>query len=180
MTRILPKALALALAGALAGPAVAAEQPPAESKSFGSKEPDLAKKPTKKKTAPPPTEAQLQYRLIRTAKSAFMGAVGACTRPEMCDPKSTSRDPEAVKLVEKTERQFVDACEACATVEVCEEERAKIRAGTASFNKNPCYKKEPAAGDKAAKEAKAGGEAKGAAPRAAPDAAKTSKPETAK
>jgi len=179
MTRILPKALALALAGALAGPALAAE-PPAESKSFGSKEPDLTKKPTKKKAEPPPTEAQLQYRAIRIAKGAFMGAVGACKRPEMCDPKSPSRDPEAVALVERTQRRFVDACEACASVEVCEEERAKIRAGTASFNKNPCYKKEPAAGDKPAKEAKAAADAKVAAPKAAPDAAKASTPEKAK
>jgi hypothetical protein len=97
----------------------------------------------------------------------------------MCDPRSPARDPEAVALVEKTQRQFVDACEACATVDACEEERAKIRAGTASFRTNPCFKKEPegakeakGTGSKAPAEAKK--DAKGAA-RAAPDAAKPEK-----
>jgi hypothetical protein len=179
MTRILSSALALALAATFAGPALGAETPPGESKSFGSKEPDLTKKP-KKKTVTPLTPAQEQFFAIRAAKAGFMGAVGACTRPETCDPKSPSRDPEAVALVEKMERRFVDACEACATVELCEEERAKIRAGTASYKKNPCFKTEPAGGDKGGKGTKAAGEAKGVAPKASSDAARTSTPEKAK
>jgi hypothetical protein len=159
--------LSVALALALAGPALAADKPPAESKSFGSKEPDLSSRPPKKKKETPPTPGQLQYRLIRTAKSAFMGAVSACTRPDMCDPKSPSRDPEAVALVEKTERSFVDACEACATVEACEEERVKIRERTASFNRNPCMAAAAADAQKGSKDGKGA--------KAAPDAAKDGK-----
>jgi hypothetical protein len=130
------KTLAAALALSLALPALA-EEPSGKL----SKEPDLTKKPASKKPPPPKdTPAQAQYKAIRTAKAGFMAAVAACTRPETCDPKSPARDPEAVASVKKMERNFVDVCEACASVEVCEEERQKILAGTASFNKNPCFK----------------------------------------
>jgi hypothetical protein len=74
----------------------------------------------------------------KNAKAAFMSAVGSCTRPDMCDPKSPNRNRDMVQLITETEQRFMDACQACAKPQVCEAEREKIRSGSGRFGSNPC------------------------------------------
>ena len=86
---------------------------------------------------------------VRTSKAKFMSAVGACARPEDCDPASPRRDPELVTMVERAEEVFVTACLQCASEQICEEERARIRAGKGRFGYNACMQGEPRTDSKA-------------------------------
>jgi hypothetical protein len=144
MARILAAVLALSLATVSfaaderTGDVTGAD-PKSDAQASGALHGSPTKRPPSKQKYKKPAVEEEQYRAIRTGKAAFMSAVGSCTKPEMCDPKSPARDPELVKLLQNTERTFVDACEACAPVDVCEAERVKIREGTASFRTNPCF-----------------------------------------
>jgi len=91
-----------------------------------------------KSKAPPSTVTAEQAKAVRTTKATFMSAVGSCAKPDSCDPKSPSRNPELVVLLEKSEEAFMQACVQCATDKACEEERARIRDGRGRFGYNAC------------------------------------------
>jgi hypothetical protein len=113
---------AAALLLALAIPASAADTTTSKSKT---------KAPASKVTAE-------QAKAVRTTKATFMSAVGSCAKPDTCDPKSPSRNPELVVLIQKSEEAFVQACLQCASDAVCEQERARIRDGRGRFGYNAC------------------------------------------
>lgn len=85
-----------------------------------------------------PTASPAVLRDLKNAKQAFMAAMGACVRPEQCDPASRSANREAVDLVTSTEETFMVACKACAPEEKCEAERQRIRDGKQSRGYAPC------------------------------------------
>jgi hypothetical protein len=91
-----------------------------------------------KSKAPPSTVTAEQAKAVRTTKATFMSAVGSCTRPGACDPKSPSRDPDLVALLETAQDAFMQACRQCATDAACEEERVRIRDGRGRFGFNIC------------------------------------------
>ena len=125
----------------LATVAGAAETVPKPEPGTSSPAPGTSKlsPPTTKKAKPKPlTQKEQQVLDTKNAKAAFMSAVGACTRPDMCDPKSPSRNRDMVQLITETEKRFMDACQTCAKPEVCEAERAKIRDGRGRYGSNPC------------------------------------------
>lgn len=102
-------------------------------------------KPPAKKSAPAAKEAATKKgpapaanKELRQAKTSFMAAVGACARPEQCDPSSRNSDKDAVNLLKETEETFMTACQACSTQEKCEKEAARIRDGKRSFGDAPC------------------------------------------
>lgn len=91
-------------------------------------------KPTKAK---PPSNIE-QIRAVDMAKARFMASVGACARPENCDPTSPAKTPELVELLEKASRDFMVACVQCATDQACEKESDRIRAGRGRSGYNIC------------------------------------------
>ena len=111
----------------LAGTALAADPPATKSKP----------------KAPPSKVTAEQAKAVRTTKATFMSAVGSCARPSACDPKSPTRDPDLVVLLETAEQAFVQACLQCATEAACEEERVRIRDGRGRFGFNACMQGEP-------------------------------------
>jgi len=100
-------------------------------------------KPPKPKAAatPPPEKvspAQQKVRDLDIAKVKFMSAVGACPRPEDCDPESPRKNPDLVDMLKKGEDFFMEACVQCATDKACEQERDRIRAGKGRMGYNVC------------------------------------------
>lgn len=99
---------------------------------------------TKGKPKTPPSKVTAeQARAVRTTKATFMSAVGSCARPTACDPKSPTRDPDLVVLLETAEQSFMVACLQCATEAACEEERVRIRDGRGRFGFNACMQGDP-------------------------------------
>ena len=103
------------------------------------------KKPQGKKKTSDTTEKQKPaatspavLRDVKITKQAFMAAIGACVRPEQCDPGARSVNRELVDLVTSTEENFMVACKACAPEEKCETERQRIRDGKQSRGYTPC------------------------------------------
>jgi hypothetical protein len=94
--------------------------------------------PKPKTKAPPSKVTAEQAMAVRTTKATFMSAVGSCAKPESCNPKSPSRNPDLVVLLEKAEEAFMQACLQCATDVACEEERVRIRDGRGRFGYNAC------------------------------------------
>ncbi len=98
---------------------------------------------TKKPSTPPkppeklsPTEAKAkEYDL---AKVKFLSAVGACSKPEECDPNSPRKVSDLVKMLQGSEDAFMEACQQCASDEQCAQERDRIKAGRARTGQNPC------------------------------------------
>jgi hypothetical protein len=135
---------------ALAGPVRATDPAPAASPS--------TRPPAKPK--PPPEKVSPQTQRLRDldiAKAGFMAALGACPRPEACDPDSPDRNPELVRMVKGREEAFMEACAQCASDEACEQERLRIRAGRGRFGSNLCdpTANKPASGKPAEKKAPA-------------------------
>jgi hypothetical protein len=98
---------------------------------------------TTKPKGPPSKVTAEQAQAVRTTKATFMAAVGSCAKPDACDPKSPSRNPELVVLLQKSEEAFVLACAQCATDAACEEERVRIRDGRGRFGYNVCMQGDP-------------------------------------
>jgi hypothetical protein len=98
---------------------------------------------TNKSKGPPSKVTAEQAKAVRTTKATFMSAVGSCAKPDACDPKSPSRNPELVVLLEKSEEAFMQACVQCATDKACEEERVRIRDGRGRFGYNACMQGDP-------------------------------------
>lgn len=141
MTRTILLAVSLALAApstalAQAKDDAAAKQPAPSKKAS-------AKKPAAKATASRATDAKTaaerkkkgatqgnpaQLAAVARMKSIFMFAVETCERPEKCD--------EAMRS--DAERQFLDACRACASAERCEAERDAIKGARTTKQSNPC------------------------------------------
>jgi hypothetical protein len=96
-----------------------------------------------KSKAPPSKVTKEQAMAVRTTKMTFMSAVGSCSKPDVCDPKSPSRNPDLVVLLEKSEEAFMQACLQCATDAACEEERVRIRDGRGRFGYNACMQGDP-------------------------------------
>ncbi|HVP68142.1 MAG TPA: DUF4148 domain-containing protein [Anaeromyxobacteraceae bacterium] len=92
----------------------------------------------------PPPEAALSPKTravaneLKVAKGSLMAAVGACNRPDTCDPTAKNHDREATRLLLQAEDRFMSLCETCATRDLCEEERAKMRDGKRSRGVAPC------------------------------------------
>ena len=98
-----------------------------------------------KAKGPPSKVTAEQAKAVRTTKATFMSAIGSCAKPDSCDPKSPSRNPELVVLVQKSEEAFVQACVQCASDAACEEERVRIRDGRGRFGYNACMQTDPKA-----------------------------------
>jgi hypothetical protein len=135
------RAVLLVLAVALTRPTLAAENVPA--KTAGTKARVEKGKPAKagekspattapgsdaKKPAAAITATPAQLSAVMRAKRTFLYAADTCSRPEKCDP--TLRD--------ESKSTFMDACMACTSEELCEQERDAILGGTAKGSKNPC------------------------------------------
>lgn len=71
---------------------------------------------------------QQTLRMVMRAKANFTYGVELCERKETCSPE----------LLKTSEKEFLVACEKCATEERCEEERDLIRDGKAERKANPC------------------------------------------
>jgi hypothetical protein len=142
--------LALLLAVA-ASVAVASDPPSSSSTTSGT--PKASQK--KASTAPPKKDPKLpsnieQLRAVDLAKRKFMSAVGACPRPENCDPNSPDRNPELVGMISSAVDEFMLACAQCATDAACEQERDRIKDGRGRMGYNVCAPPKPAgaSGDK--------------------------------
>jgi hypothetical protein len=135
MTRI-PLAIAVL---ALASPVSAADPPPPASSS-SSMSGSSKQKPKQGPTTAPRKLSQAEERALKvsTAKARFLAAVGACAKPEDCDPSSPRRNPELVTMLKSAEDAFVEACVQCATDKACEQERERIRDGRGRFGNNVC------------------------------------------
>jgi hypothetical protein len=94
--------------------------------------------PAKPAAAPKGKPVPPALTALKNAKGGFLAAVGACARPETCDPKSTSSNPDLVQAVQGKEQAFMVACQACASEAACEEERVKIRDGRGRLGFAPC------------------------------------------
>jgi hypothetical protein len=84
------------------------------------------------------SQAEERALQVSTAKSRFLAAVGACAKPEECDPGSPRKNPELVTMLKSAEDAFVEACVQCATDKACEQERERIRDGRGRFGYNVC------------------------------------------
>ena len=84
-----------------------------------------------------------QIRALDLAKARFMAAIGACPRPENCDPASPARSPELVALLEQASQDFMVACVQCATDQACEKESERIRSGRGRSGYNICAPPKP-------------------------------------
>ncbi len=134
MTRTILLAVSLALAApttvlAQAKDEAAAKQPSkkASAKKAAAKGTAGAGAPEKKKKAESRANAP-QLAAVARMKSVFMFAVETCERPEKCD--------QAMRA--DAERQFLDACRACASAERCEAERDAIQQSRTTKQSNPC------------------------------------------
>jgi hypothetical protein len=79
-----------------------------------------------------------QIRALDIAKVKFMSAIGACPRPENCDPKSPDRNPDLITMISSAEEGFMVACAQCTTDAACEQERDRIKAGRGRMGYNVC------------------------------------------
>jgi hypothetical protein len=95
---------------------------------------------SEKTRAPTSKPKQPSMSELEQAKAAYRAAVGACARPDTCDPTASSANRDAVALLKDTEKQFMTACTACASEERCESERQRIRDGKRSVGRAPCDK----------------------------------------
>jgi hypothetical protein len=75
---------------------------------------------------------------LKAAKGSLMAAVGACSRPDACDPQAKNSDKDATRLLIQSEDRFMSICQLCATQEQCEAERVIMRAGKRSRGVAPC------------------------------------------
>ena len=84
------------------------------------------------------SSAEREFNQVTLAKTAFMNAVIICESPDKCDPGSPKRDPVLIRELADRERDFVTSCRACASEEVCEKDRVRIRAGNGKMSFMPC------------------------------------------
>ena len=75
---------------------------------------------------------------LKVAKGSLMAAVGACNRPDSCDPMAKNHDREATRMLLQAEDRFMSLCETCSTHDLCDAERAKMRDGKRSHGVAPC------------------------------------------
>lgn len=130
---MIARAVFLVFAVALSLPAAAAEktapQKTATSKARVEKaKPAKAGEPDAKKPAAAPAATPAQLMAVMRAKRTFRYAADSCARPEKCD--ATMRD--------EAKSRFMETCTACASDDVCEQERDAILGGTAKGSRNPC------------------------------------------
>jgi hypothetical protein len=118
--------------------AVAADPTTSQSMSGAPKPPPKKASTSKPK---PLTTAEQRIMDVQAAKAKFMSAVGACAKPDDCDPASPRKNPELVSLLKGAEQVFMDACVQCASDKDCEDERAKIREGKGRYGYNVCVAK---------------------------------------
>ena len=110
--------------------------------------------PAKGAKPPPPkplTKSEQQIMDVQTAKARFMAAMGACTRPESCDPTSPARNQELTTMVQQANDAFMEACVQCATDKACEGERDKILQGKGRYGFNVCVGSKASSGSKSGK-----------------------------
>jgi hypothetical protein len=134
------RALLIVLAVALAHPAAATEAsaPAKTANTKASAEKGKSAKSGQKPTAPTTSEAKkpaatitatpAQLGAVMRAKRTLRYAADACSRPEKCDEV----------LRDEAKNTFMDACRACTSEELCEQERDALLNGTAKGSKNPC------------------------------------------
>ena len=94
-------------------------------------------------SAPPPNAAmspktRIVSAELMVAKGQLMAAVGACNRPDTCDPMAKNHDREATRLLLQAEDRFMSLCETCSTHDLCDAERVKMRDGKRSRGVAPC------------------------------------------
>jgi hypothetical protein len=85
---------------------------------------------------------------VIAAKASFITAAEVCLGPTFfqCDVARAYRAGQGfvepvnivINMRERGQEEFVAVCETCASPEVCEAERLKIREGKASSTFNPC------------------------------------------
>ncbi len=162
------RAMKHAILAAITSALVAAAGPAfAQSMSSTPKTPKPQVAPKKAQEKLTPTEAKAKdYDL---AKVKFLSAMGACAKPEDCDPESPRRNAEVTAMVKGAEESFMLACFQCATDEDCEQERDRIRQGRARTGKNPCLVAMKKAKDDADKKKAAGAPDKKGAPASPPE-----------
>jgi hypothetical protein len=128
--------LAVLLAG-FAANATADDPTPSSSSMSGTPKapkPTVAPAPKPEKISP----VQQKVRDLDLAKAKFMAAVGACPKPEDCDPASPRKNPDLVSMLKGGEDAFMEACVQCATDAACEQERDRIRVGRGRMGHNVC------------------------------------------
>ncbi len=130
---ILAAAAAVLATSAVPARAQTTSSTPSSSSARAKKSQAAPAKPPEKLS---PTDAKAkEYDL---AKVKFLSAVGACSKPEECDPNSPRKVSDLVKMLQGSEDAFMEACQQCATDEQCAQERDRIKAGRARTGQNPC------------------------------------------
>jgi hypothetical protein len=77
-------------------------------------------------------------RAVMNAKRALKTAVDLCDVPGKCDPSSRTANKEYIQILADADRNFIEACLACSTVEKCDAERDRMRGGKRSPGPTPC------------------------------------------
>jgi hypothetical protein len=143
-------AILVLLTLAFASGARAADPTTSQSMSGTPKAPKPTSAPKKSQEKLSPTEQKAKD--LDLAKVRFMSAVGACAKPEECDPGSPRKNADLVSLLKAAQDAFVEACIQCGSDEVCAEEADRIKQGRARSGKNVCLapvtKPKAAEGDK--------------------------------